>query len=62
MLTVDDCAAGRWNLAGCGLDLYLPNPCPQPTGACCLPDGSCVELTADECAPVGSYQGDGTVL
>ena len=32
-----------------------------PTGACCLPDGSCDTLTAAECALAGgSYLGDGT--
>jgi hypothetical protein len=31
------------------------------TGACCLPDGSCQELTKAECeAKGGKYQGDGT--
>ncbi|MHC5005569.1 MAG: hypothetical protein ACYTJ0_20910, partial [Planctomycetota bacterium] len=34
--------------------------CPGPTGACCLPDGSCVDgLSQDECAAAdGEYQGD----
>ncbi len=32
-----------------------------PVGACCLPDGSCVTATADECAALGGmYQGDGS--
>jgi hypothetical protein len=32
-----------------------------PVGACCLPDGSCEELTESECtADGGTYQGDGT--
>ncbi len=32
---------------------------PPATGACCLPDGSCVVTTRDECdASGGSYQGD----
>jgi hypothetical protein len=35
--------------------------CPQPEGACCLADGSCVEVTAEECAELsGSYNGDNT--
>jgi hypothetical protein len=35
--------------------------CPQPTGACCLADGSCVESTADDCAASsGVYQGNFT--
>jgi hypothetical protein len=34
---------------------------PQPTGACCLPDESCIDVTADTCEREGgSYQGDGT--
>jgi spore coat protein A len=38
-----------------------PNPCPQPTGACCLPTatGSCLEDTATACtAQGGTFQGD----
>ena len=32
-----------------------------PTGACCLPDGSCDTLTAQACAAAnGTYQGDNT--
>jgi spore coat protein A len=32
-----------------------------PTGACCLPDGSCDTLSAAACAAAGgTYQGDGT--
>ncbi|MCK4342056.1 MAG: lamin tail domain-containing protein [Phycisphaerae bacterium] len=31
---------------------------PQPTGACCFPDGSCQETTAGTCG--GVYLGDGT--
>ncbi|HXR79605.1 MAG TPA: multicopper oxidase domain-containing protein, partial [Saprospiraceae bacterium] len=32
-----------------------------PHGACCLPDGTCQELTANQCtAQDGNYQGDGT--
>jgi hypothetical protein len=34
---------------------------PLPTGACCLPDGGCVELNEPSCiASAGQYQGDGT--
>lgn len=33
-----------------------------PTGACCLPDGDCENLTATQCAAQsGDYQGDGTI-
>ncbi|QOJ00203.1 MAG: multicopper oxidase domain-containing protein [Phycisphaeraceae bacterium] len=32
------------------------------TGACCLPNGSCVELTASRCVSAGGeYRGDGTM-
>ena len=32
---------------------------PPPTGACCLPDGACVEVTEADClAQGGTYQGD----
>jgi spore coat protein A len=40
-----------------------PNPCPQPTGACCLPTptASCLEDTATACtAQGGTFQGDFT--
>ena len=37
-----------------------PEAC-TPFGACCLPDGTCVETTADDCdAQDGGYQGDNT--
>ncbi|NOT32146.1 MAG: hypothetical protein HOP15_16990 [Planctomycetes bacterium] len=33
--------------------------CPPPTGACCLADGSCVEVSEDDCATQGgTYNGD----
>ncbi len=33
-----------------------------PAGACCLPDGKCVEVTQVNCNPLnGSYQGDGVL-
>ena len=37
--------------------------CPTPAvGACCLSDGSCLDVTASACSLVGgAYQGDGTV-
>ena len=43
------------NVFGCDI------PCPEsePVGACCLNDGSCVELTQATCDAVGgTYQGD----
>jgi spore coat protein A len=43
------------------LVLYTPPP-PEPTGACCLSNGSCDTLTMAQCAAAsGVYQGDGTV-
>jgi hypothetical protein len=36
--------------------------CPPPIGACCFPDGSCVELDEETCvAQGGVYQGDLTL-
>jgi hypothetical protein len=33
--------------------------CPQPDGACCLADGSCVEMTEDSCTSQGgAFHGD----
>jgi len=34
--------------------------CPPPSGACCLPDGSCADLSADDCASAGGgwYPGE----
>ncbi|MCE2880749.1 MAG: multicopper oxidase domain-containing protein [Planctomycetaceae bacterium] len=38
---------------------YLP---PQPTGACCLSNGSCLEVSEQACVGLGgSYRGDGTL-
>ena len=35
-----------------------PNPCPQPDGACCMPDGSCQTLTNADCTTAGGlWQG-----
>jgi spore coat protein A len=37
-----------------------PNPCPQPTGACCLPDAaaSCTEVTETQClGQGGAFEG-----
>ena len=35
--------------------------CPQPDGACCLEDGSCVEVPEEECAELnGTFNGEGT--
>jgi hypothetical protein len=37
------------------------NPCPQPTGSCCLISGACQQLTAAQCAGIlgASFQGIG---
>ena len=49
---------GNWLGAG---TVCSPNPCPQPTGACCFHDGSCQILTSAACAGQGgTYQGNGT--
>jgi hypothetical protein len=29
----------------------VPNPCPQPHGACCHPDGTCTITIQTECLP-----------
>ena len=34
------------------------NPCPQPEGACCAPDGTCTVTAEADCD--GLYEGDGT--
>jgi hypothetical protein len=35
--------------------------CPQPEGACCLPDGGCIEDTPPNCsAALGDFEGAGT--
>jgi hypothetical protein len=40
--------------------LRLQQGPPPPTGACCLPDGSCMEETEVGCWGIGTYQGDST--
>lgn len=58
ILTAEDCAAtGEYQ----GDDSVCePDPCPQPVGACCLTDGSCVEVTQADCeAMSGSFFGAG---
>jgi len=40
----------------------IPNPCPEPTGACCLNSGVCVVTTQADCTvQAGIYQGTDTV-
>lgn len=39
-----------------------PNPCPQPSGACCLPDGSCEVRESTNCTGTGFiFRGGGSV-
>ncbi len=43
-------------------DLTVEGNCPEPTGACCFPDGSCVVTLVTDCeAAGGRFQGDGAV-
>jgi hypothetical protein len=65
---------GDWTLDAASPCLASHSPCgeligalglgcgaPPPTGACCLADGSCLALTAPQCADQhGSYMGDDT--
>ena len=56
MALQDDCTGEFW---GWGT-VCNPNPCPQPTGACCFMR-LCFELTEDDCVNNwGTYMGDGT--
>ncbi|MBL8878860.1 MAG: hypothetical protein JNG88_07040, partial [Phycisphaerales bacterium] len=53
-----DCATGGGTYQG-NFSVCTPNPCPQPTGACCYADGSCqVQTNADCVSGGGTYQGD----
>ncbi len=55
----EDCTTAGGTFQGYGTDCD-PNPCPQPTGACCV-GSDCTIETADDCAGMGgTYQGDGT--
>lgn len=58
------CTAGGGIPQGAGTDCATLNPpCPQPTGACCIPPigGSCQDLDAAACAAAGGgFQGTGT--
>ncbi len=61
MLTAEECGTSGGQYQGDGT-VCEPNPCPQPTGACCAASGDCSVLTAEECGTSGGqYQGDGTV-
>lgn len=56
-VTVQTGCASDWTSGG----VCSPNPCPEPTGACCSPTsapGSCAALVSSVCAAQsGSYQG-----
>lgn len=42
--------------------LCSPNPCDQPVGACCRPDGACSVIAADACVGTGFvFRGGGSV-
>ncbi len=41
--------------------LEIPECNFEVVGGCCLCDGTCVDLTADDCASVGLYLGDGVL-
>ena len=63
-LTVADCLAKNGAPQGFGTDcttVQCPDP-PPPFGACCLPNGTCVETTQTVClAHNGTYIGDNTI-
>ncbi len=59
VLSMIDCTSQSGSYHGDGTSC-TPNPCPQPTGACCYGDLSCQITTAADCSTSGVYQGDGT--
>jgi hypothetical protein len=61
VLTEDECTTAGGSYFGDGT-VCEPNPCDQPTGACCFADGSCMVTTRSNCDALGgAYQGDFTV-
>jgi hypothetical protein len=57
-VTEEECAELGGTFNG-DFSLCIDVSCPQPTGACCLIDGSCVEVTEEDCAALGgTYNGD----
>jgi spore coat protein A len=57
-LSPTECAARGGVYQGDGISCS-PNPCQQPSGACCSADGSCAQLGSGSCAATGgAYQGD----
>jgi len=51
------CGAGTWTVNG----TCTPNPCSQPTGACCYPQGFCFVIPQAQClAELGTFSGVGT--
>ncbi len=71
---VNPCNPGSFDFGFANVDIFpaidgstgfLAGPCGAPpppnTGACCLPDGTCVQTDAGHCATAGgAYQGDGS--
>ncbi|MFN7020141.1 MAG: hypothetical protein ACK4WH_02280 [Phycisphaerales bacterium] len=51
------CGAGTTFLGG----VCNPNPCPQPTGACCANDGTCAVTTGLACVSPSIFLGNATV-
>ena len=51
------CASGTTFVGG----VCSPNPCPQPSGACCTPDGLCSVILGTDCVTAGGvFQGPAT--
>jgi len=61
VLTTTECQNQSGTFQGDGTTCQ-PNPCPEPTGACCFQaTGGCLLLSASNCALAGGYfQGGGT--
>jgi len=59
--TFSQCSGSGGNYQGDGSNCGFIQ-CPQPTGACCYPSGSCQDgMTLSQCsASGGTYQGDGS--
>jgi hypothetical protein len=55
VLTTTECQAQSGAFAGDGT-VCQPNPCPEPTGACCFQaTGGCLLLSASNCALAGGF-------
>ena len=42
-----------WILVMLAVGLAIGDPPPEPTGACCLGQGMCMDITLDECIAAG---------